>query len=67
MKRRAKFPQVITLEAVLKSVRTNQRQRHNGEWMPARPLGAPTIGNRLKCAWLVFTGKADALTWPEGQ
>jgi hypothetical protein len=36
-------------------------------WVPARPLGRQTFTNRLRCTWLVFTGKADALVWPEKQ
>lgn len=38
-----------------------------GEWVPARPLGYPSIWRRIQLAWMVFTGKADALIWPEGQ
>jgi hypothetical protein len=30
-----------------------------------RPEGFASLGSRLRCAWLVFTGKADAVTWPE--
>lgn len=32
---------------------------------PARPLGFQGLflRQRLRCAWLVFTGKADALKW----
>lgn len=41
------------------------QQEINGKWYPARPLGMDTIGHRLKCAWLVFTGKYDVLVWPE--
>ena len=35
----------------------------NGRWCLARP--APYYGpfRRIKAAWLVFTGKADALKW----
>lgn len=39
----------------------------NNKWVPARPLGLYSLRNRLKLAWMVFTGKADALTWPGGQ
>lgn len=35
-----------------------------GAYYPARPLGFYSLGNRLRCAWLVFTGRADALIWP---
>jgi len=37
----------------------------DGMWVPARRLGDPSMVNRFKVAWLVFTGKADALVWPE--
>lgn len=37
----------------------------DGRWVPARPLGFESIGSRLRLAWLVFTGRADALTWTE--
>lgn len=36
----------------------------NGRWVPARPLGYHSLRTRLTLAWLVFTGQADALTWP---
>lgn len=39
----------------------------NGKWVPARPLGLYSIKNRIRLAWLVFTGKCDVLKWPEGQ
>lgn len=35
-----------------------------GSWVPARPSGFCSIGNRLKCAWLAFTGRADVVEWP---
>lgn len=31
---------------------------------PARPMGFASIQSRVKAAWLVFTGRADALIWP---
>jgi hypothetical protein len=36
----------------------------NGKWQPARPLAYCSIFTRVKLAWMVFTGKADALSWP---
>jgi len=36
------------------------------EWVPARPLIQP-LKWRVKDAWKVLTGKADAFTWPKGQ
>ncbi len=38
----------------------------SGRWTPARPLAGPFI-ERVKAAWMVLLGKADAFTWPEGQ
>jgi hypothetical protein len=39
----------------------------NGNWGPARPLGYYSLRNRLRCALAVFTGKADAVVWPEDE
>ena len=36
-------------------------------WVPARPLGYASYTLRFRAAWLVFTGRADALVWPGGQ
>lgn len=40
----------------------------DGRVVPARPMGWQGISllKRLRCAWLVFTGKADVIQW-EGQ
>lgn len=32
-------------------------------WQPCRPLGMPTLRSRIRAAWLVFTGRADAVLW----
>lgn len=38
----------------------------NGQWVPKRPLGFQGLCllTRLKYAWLVFSGRADVLQWP---
>lgn len=36
-------------------------------FVPARPLGYPALRERLRAAWLVFRGQANALVWPRGQ
>lgn len=36
-----------------------------GGWRPARPLGFYSFWFRLRVAWLVFCGEADAVQWPE--
>ena len=37
----------------------------DGEWYPARPLSLSGINlfKRISAAWMVFTGKADVVTW----
>jgi len=41
----------------------------NGKWVPARGVNYKYDSwiERFKDAWSVFTGKADAFKWPEGQ
>ena len=51
---------------VIESAAANSTQLPSGRWVPARPLGWTSLSMRWKAAWLVFTGKADALMW-EGQ
>jgi hypothetical protein len=51
----------------LKQLQTNDAQAEiNGKWVPARPIRFFGWG-RLREAWAVLRGKADAFTWPEGQ
>lgn len=61
-----KYPQIFTVEGVHK-IRSTVATKINGNYVPARPLGFQSVFERFKCAWLVFTGRADALIWPEGQ
>lgn len=39
----------------------------SGKYFPARSHGYASLRHRIRCAWLVFTGKADALVWPDNQ
>jgi hypothetical protein len=34
------------------------------QWVPARPLGWTDIPHRLRAVWMVWTGRADVVTWP---
>ena len=34
-------------------------------WTWARAIGYFSLAHRLRCAWLVFIGRADAVVWPE--
>lgn len=38
----------------------------DGQWVPARTWRVP-FSWRLRAAWLVLIGRADAVTWPGGQ
>lgn len=42
----------------------DSRTEIDGKWQPARPISCPMIWERLRLAWWVLIGKADALTWP---
>lgn len=33
-------------------------------WVPSRPVPCPTLMDRIRDAWMVFTGRADVLIWP---
>lgn len=57
---------LYTLRQLLETAGSVQVQI-NGKWVPARPLPFESSIRRMKAAWLVLTGKADAFIWPEGQ
>lgn len=54
-----------TLEDLIKFAAEAQAEV-NGKWVPARPLIGPLLA-RLRSAWAVLRGQADAFVWPEGQ
>lgn len=60
-----KAPNIVSFAQVNEA--ESSRAFISGRWVPVRPLGYFSLGNRFKCAWLVFTGKADALVWPMDQ
>jgi len=63
---------VVTLKDLAKDVPQtyvyNQTDKRGG-WFPARPLNwtCRTLRERLREAWMVFTGKADPFVWPEDE
>jgi hypothetical protein len=75
----AKYPNVVNLSSVqFPTGHWNRKGDHDGDqpittirhgdiFIPARGIGYATLRQRFKCAWLVFTGKADALVWPGDQ
>jgi hypothetical protein len=54
------------LESLIKDANNDQAEI-NGKWVPARPIRIYGFWHDLKDAWAVFTRKADAVEWPEGQ
>ena len=59
-----RYPQIIDVMQVLENGSQCLRGLPDGRWVPARALGWQSWTMRWKAAWLVFTGRADALTWP---
>ena len=59
---------MLKLENVLFMI-SNTQAHINGKWVPARPINyqARSFKEKLKDAWMVYKGKADALVWPENQ
>jgi len=41
----------------------------DGKWVPSRPVNWKyrTFFERVRESWMVFVGKAEAFTWPQGQ
>jgi len=64
-----KTPNILTVENVLRAAREVQCQLPDGRYVPARSegWGGGLYGLRisLKAAWMVFTGRADALVWEQ--
>lgn len=61
---------MYSLEYLNSSAITEVAAQINGKWVPCRPVswgGLYGFTLRLKDAWAVLTGKADAFEWPEGQ
>ncbi len=65
-----KAPNIWQLDRLLASANSNWHKAQNGSivhWVPARPIGLFSLCHRLRCAWLVFTGKADIVIWADNQ
>ena len=63
----SKYPSIVRLQDLIDGVKSNAASKDGNHWYPARPLGFASFQYRLKAAWLVFSGQADAVIWPEGQ
>ena len=58
---------IWTLDDLVEHCLSTQTLLDGGRWVPARPINCLSFTSRLKAAWSVFTGKADAVFWPCGQ
>ena len=59
-----KYPDIMTIHQAIALAKAMSREVEKDHWEPCRPEGFPSFWHRIKATWLVFTGKADALTWP---
>ena len=60
-------PNIYWIGQLARMTKEVQTEHPTIGWVPARPMGWPglALGTRLKAAWLVFTGQADAVKWYE--
>lgn len=58
-----KAPNLYTLDTLYEWLNSGPDVQIGNRWYPARPLGYFSLWHRLKLAWLVFSGKCDALKW----
>jgi hypothetical protein len=61
-------PTIYTPESLARTTANVACGLPDGRWVAARPMGwqGVCLRERLRCAWMVFTGRADVLQW-EGQ
>jgi hypothetical protein len=62
----SRYPKIWSLKSLVDYCNKGECQAGlpDGRWVPARPLGFCSLGQRIRAAKLVFTGKADAVRWP---
>jgi len=58
-----KCPNIVNADALIHGAGQCQCGLPDGRWVEARPMGFFSLRRRLLAAWLVLTGRADALTW----
>jgi hypothetical protein len=58
-----KYPSLVNADALIARAGQTAAGLPDGRYVEARPLGWPRFLNRLRFAWLVFTGRCDALEW----
>lgn len=60
-------PTIYNADQLIATGNQNQTGFPDGRWVASRSLGWPglCLRYRLLCAWRVFTGQADVLTWTD--
>lgn len=60
-----KMPNIVCVTEVIRSAEQNGAKPTGFDhYVPARPLAGHWRWQRIKAAWLVYTGRADAVTYP---
>jgi hypothetical protein len=66
-----RYPRVIDIEEAMRQARENmtliRTQGGRDRWVPCRAYTITSLRERIRMAWMVFTGKADALIYPDQQ
>jgi hypothetical protein len=65
-----KAPSQYNVDTLIKQVKRGDLPASSADginWVVCRSEGYFSLIQRTKLAWKVFTGKADALTWGQGQ
>lgn len=55
------------LDALIRSANSNRSSKDGKTYFPSRPDQGGINDRRWYGAWLVLTGRADAVIWPAGQ
>ena len=57
-------PDEVTIDDLARRFSEGPHCEIDGKWMPCRAYGYFGLRSRIRLAWAVFTGRADALFWP---
>ena len=61
----SKYPSIRSIASVIESAQHVSCGLPDGRWVPLRSEGFASWRERVRAAWLVFTGRADALVWEQ--
>ncbi len=58
-----RYPNIVNADHLIANAGNCQCGLPDGRYVEARAYGFMSLWTRLTATWLVFTGRADALTW----